>query len=425
MLELGLDFISAIFIQIGLFYIFGRLYGKKPSIKFLDYCIVLIVGSMQVILNLFELKTLSTLITVIYMFAMYKRIYHCNTITSTNYSIIIWILAMLLDSVVILLVNNSPLAYFYIENEKVVKALGSIFMSIILVALSHIRLFIIILNKLYKKLCKLNITLTQIYLLVAVFLIIGYIGIQQMNKPTIIIFVLSLELSIVGVIVLLIIMKYQIITLKTTNRILEKNNEINLKIITNYRTIKHNLENQLLGVKTVANKEAKNLLDNLIKEYNQSFYVKHDINSIPSGINGLVMEKLYNYKEKNINISIHNEIKNDVLKITGPRNYNLFCEALGVVLDNALEASIKSEEKMIYLNFKETEDTIWFQIINSFSGLLDIDQLGNVKYTSKENGHGLGMYSLIGRNNLTVNSSIKNNLFINNISVKKRISSDK
>jgi len=60
-------------------------------------------------------------------------------------------------------------------------------------------------------------------------------------------------------------------------------------------------------------------------------------------------------------------------------------------------------------------------IINTFAGSLDLERIGSIEYTTKEEGHGLGLFSLFGRKNLSVTTTIKNNLFINNIEIKKRL----
>ena len=99
---------------------------------------------------------------------------------------------------------------------------------------------------------------------------------------------------------------------------------------------------------------------------------------------------------------------------------NLLCEALGVLIDNALEASCVSNDKIIYLQFLETNDNINIKIINSFSGVLDLERLGTINYSSKSKGHGLGLYSIFGRSKIKVKTNIKNNLFCNEIIVKKK-----
>ena len=88
------------------------------------------------------------------------------------------------------------------------------------------------------------------------------------------------------------------------------------------------------------------------------------------------------------------------------------------VNDNALESAKNTKEKLVYLEFKETDTEIKITVINTFSGGVDLDCLGEVNYTSKKKGHGLGLYSLF-RKNLNIKTSIKNNLFINDIAIKK------
>lgn len=109
-----------------------------------------------------------------------------------------------------------------------------------------------------------------------------------------------------------------------------------------------------------------------------------------------------------------------MLESLGPRNYNSFCEALGITLDNALEACIKTEDKLLYLEFKEGKDSITIKVMNTFSGNIELDRLDTKEYTSKKEGHGLGLYSLFNRKNIVITTSIKNNLFINVIKVKKQ-----
>ena len=75
---------------------------------------------------------------------------------------------------------------------------------------------------------------------------------------------------------------------------------------------------------------------------------------------------------------------------------------------------------MLYLEFKETKERLMVIVANTFTGNVELDKLGTKEYTSRKTGHGLGLYSLFNRKNLFITTSIKNNLFINKIEVKKR-----
>lgn len=416
-MELVLDYISIVFVQISFFIYVHSLSQYKPKIKIEDFIIISLVGLSQVILNLYNLKPLSTFITIIYIYLMYIKIFNCTKEEAKNYSIIIWVLSMILDIIIMLIVSNTQLMEYYERNIRFSKALASIIMSLMIILTTRIPWSKERLKKLYIQISKIKVPATIIYLIIGVFLIIGLIGIEQLGNIPMILLIVILELSIVGTIIFIVLLKYENFNLRQTKKILEKDNAINQKIVLSYRIMKHNLENKLLGVKTIANQETKILIDNIIKEYNNSFYLRTDVNSVPPGIQGIVIEKLYKYQE--IKTIIENKINNDILKEVGPRGYNLLCESLGVILDNALQAAISSKEKIAYILFRENATELIFTIKNSFNGKIDIEKLGTKNYTTKEYGQGLGIYSLIGRKRIKIKSSIKNDIFTNTIIITK------
>ena len=418
-LEILVCIITTIVLQIIELYLIRKISNKKLVWKNRYLIIIPVYVTIQVELNIRGFQGIGTIATIIYFYLMLQSMFKCTKEESQNYSIIIWTLALLIDLLIMTVGTLFNLMKFYELNTKIYKSVASIIMTMLLFFVARSKPFIKYLQKLYKKMEKLNIPFRHIFWIMVVFLIIGATCAQFLYDKFIIIILFALGIAFLVTIILFISMNYEIVTLKITNEILEKNNEVNQKAIYQFRILKHNLEGQLLGVKTVANKKAKSLLDNLIKEYNESFYIKHDINSMPLGINGLVFDKLYQYNEDNIEISITNKIKSRILKSVGPRSYNLFCEALGVTLDNALESAKESKNKLVYIEFKENKEAIQMKIMNTFHGNIDLDKLGTVNYTSKSKGHGLGLYSLFGRKNLTITTSIKNNLFVNVIEVKK------
>jgi len=417
-------FIGALVTQATTIYLFKKLSNKKIEITIINIVIIILSTIIQVFLNTYN-HTIGTLFSIMYFYLIFIKLFKCKKIESQNYSIIIWTISLLLDMSLMVIGKLLNLTIIYLKYTKIYKSIASIIMSLVLMLLANVKPFIKLLNKLYNKMSKLKITMNHIAALVIIFIFLGFMSSENMDDKFVVTTLLITGISVLAIVITFISMKYQIFMFKKTNEILEKNDIINRRIITQYRILKHNLESQLLGVKTVSNKKAKELIDDLIKEYNSSFYIKHDINEMPPGINGYVFEKLYKYHKNNLEISVTNKIKSNVLDVLGPRSYNLFYEALGVTLDNALEASNISKEKLIYLEFKENKEKITLKIMNTFSGNIDIDKLGTIQYTSKEKGHGLGLFSLIGRKNLTITTSIKNNLFINNIEVKKKIKSGK
>lgn len=417
--ELFICFMASAMLQGAIIYVFRKMSQRKIYYNLRDIFIMLVASAVQMILNIHGLQAIGTIITIIYFYFMFQHLFHCTKDESQNYSVIIWIICLIIDVLVMFVVSGYKSSSIYEEHVNISKSVGTIIMSMILIAISKLKFITKFLRQLYQKMSKLNIPIKYIFVLIIIFSYVAVTGSNNLFDHVMITGLLIIAVFLIVITIILIFLNYKILTLKITNEILEKNNEVNQKAIYQFRILKHNLESQLMGVKTVANKKAKALLDNLIKEYNESFYIKHDINSMPLGINGLVLDKLYKYNEDNIEISITNKIKSRILKSVGPRSYNLFCEALGVTLDNALESAKESKDKLVYIEFRENKEVIQMKIMNTFHGNIDLDKLGTVNYTSKSKGHGLGLYSLFGRKNLTITTSIKNNLFVNKIEVKK------
>ena len=228
-------------------------------------------------------------------------------------------------------------------------------------------------------------------LILVLYFVIGAIGIVNLNNQFLIFTLLSLAILFTMTIIKFMLDSYEIINLKEMNRNLLKNNEFYVILINDYRVLKHNLINQLLGIKSLANKKSKLLIDDLIEEYNANFVNTQDIKDAPHGLNGLIYEKLYNFNKMDLKFLVNNNIKSALLDVITPRSYNLLCEAIGILLDNAMEAAYLSEDKVVYLNFKESKENIYIEIMNTFRGDLDVDKLGTKDYTTKKLGSGLGL----------------------------------
>lgn len=420
MKEIILSYLSMLFYEMAAFFAFQKLSNKKINMKnlVLKIIIIIVMPVIQVFLNYIELKLLGNILTILYFYFMFRSLYKCSREEAKNYGIIIWIFCIVLDLIVMLVFNVFDLFKYYELNPKISKTIGSLCMSFLLIVTVSIKPFLTHYQKIYQKVSKLNISSKYIVGIITILLILGFMELKFIKNDTVISLVFIIAVLFTISIIQIIAKNYRIMVLKLTNKLLEENNLTNKKVITEYSILKHNFESKLLGIKDVANKEAKTLIDDLLEDTNSSVYLKNDINAMPLGINGLVMGKLAKHEKSNVNISITNDITSNILDVVSPRSYNLFCESLGISLDNALESAKNTKEKLVYLEFKETDTEIKITVINTFSGGVDLDCLGEVNYTSKKKGHGLGLYSLF-RKNLNIKTSIKNNLFINDIAIKK------
>ena len=401
-------------------YMFGKLTKKKFIKSKRNYFWICLVATVQLFINIFQINTFLPFLALLFFCFLFQKFFDEDLKKSIIYSIIIWSISLVIDVITMLGMNLIEVYGNNAELSEIFKILSSIIMVLILFIISQINICIKFINKFYEKLDKLKINKFGLISIVILFFVTGLLSFINMDNKYILILGLIFAVALCFLIYYFISLNYQIVTLKETNSILEQSNEASLELISEYRVLKHNLEHNLLGIKTVSNKKTKELIDALIAEYNSKFYIKHDITSMPAGINGFILEKFYKYAEEDLKITVENKIKKKILGLLGPRNYNLFCEALGVTLDNALESTVKSKEKLLYLEFKETKESLMATVANTFTGNIELDKLGTKEYTSRKTGHGLGLYSLFNRKNLFITTSIKNNLFINKIKVKKR-----
>ena len=419
MKEIAVSLFSIIIFQFASFYAFGKLSGKKMHLKKVNIPFIILFPFVQIFFNKINLRVSGSLITVVYFYFMYKRIFKCTRDEAKNYGILIWGACLLYDLLMVLILATFGLTKFYETHEFITKTICSLSLSLVVILTFNCNIYVKHLRKAYNSLCKMKINIKYIYMIIITFIFLNILELSYIKDNTLVRLTFIIGMLGFVLITVLISKSYKIMVLKLTNKILEENNLTNKKVITEYSILKHNFESKLLGIRDIANKEAKVLIDDLLEDTNSSVYIKNDINAMPLGINGLVMGKLAKHEKSNINISITNDIKSNILEVVSPRSYNLFCEALGVSLDNALESAKNTKEKIVYLEFKETSTEIKLIVINTFSGGVDLDCLGEVNYTSKKKGHGLGLYSLF-RKNLNIKTTIKNNLFINDISIKKR-----
>ncbi len=127
------------------------------------------------------------------------------------------------------------------------------------------------------------------------------------------------------------------------------------------------------------------------KKENKSIFSK--VKKIPSGgLQGIIYRKILTMKESKIKykVDISKEINQDSLNsLTNVENYNL-CRIIGVFLDNAIDESIKSKEKEIFISMYKENDII-IEISNYCKDLPDMNKIGKKKYTTKSSTHGYGL----------------------------------
>lgn len=420
--EVVIYFLGFMFCLTNIVYIYFILNSKKFSfsLRLLIYILSLsLMATVLYKLNIIFLKSIISLIALyIILFFCYKE----EKKKAFNYSLFIWLCGMLLD---LLIMNFSSLLFKFFP-KKILNDYSFLIMFgfTIIVQVVHnliarikkVKNFMIKADNLLNKL-KFNFFIDLIFIMVFIF--IGVLAFRNLDNLNFVLCCLVFCSLLAYLKFNNIYLKYKCYTLNESNLILIDNNRFYTEINMDSRIFRHNLIHRLNGLKINTNKKSNEIIDDII--YDCSLLTKTDkeIEKLPFGLDGLIYQKLYAKSYKDLNVFVNNDIKSDFYENLKARNYNKFCESLGVALDNALEASLESKEKALLLLLDEDELTYNVTIQNTFGHELDMERIGEVNYTTKTKGHGLGLFSIFLQDKIKIKTKIVNNIFVVNISVNK------
>ena len=289
------------------------------------------------------------------------------------------------------------------------------FMFVLLGNSSFINCAVTYLFNVYKKINYLDFSIISFTIFLLVFSIILAMNVKNLSVGFLLIFIMIL---ITFHFFLLIKSKLSDVENKIFIKTLKENNEFYISMEVENSIFKHNLMAKLLSIKSVSNRKSRQLIDDLICSFNNTLDFTKHIQNIPYGLNGIIYQKLYQYLNK-LNIKIDNKINFDIFDVLMPRRYNVFVEKMVLSLDNAIESSLDSAEKLLIINLYSTDAEIIIEIKNTFSSDINIDSIGNLNYSTKGFKRGLGLFSSLRNKEAQINIKVINNLFVIKISAKK------
>lgn len=392
---------------------------RKIDIKIiLFFCVGVIIGASFEYFNLLFLKsTFYFLFFPIFFYLLnplsFKKIFF--------YLLCIWFYGIILDLILLLILSViSAFLNFdiYQTYETLISQILSFLIGIVLSLMSNSKILTKFTNNVYKKTANIRyinvvLVIMSAFTLVAAFIMLFNISNINVN------FLVSMSFILL-LFSLIVLIKYKISENENIKylRTLKENNDFYIKMDDENRIFKHNLLAKLLSIKSVSNKKATALIDDLIKQFSRNIDFSNQMKIIPYGLNGIIYQKLYPYKNK-LKTVVFNEVEYDLYEILKARKYNVLVEKIIVVLDNAIEAALASDLKMLVINIFERNDVLVVEIKNSFSNEIDVDKIGNKAYSTKGKSHGLGLFSILRNNEVSLKINIFNNYFITSIFVQK------
>lgn len=137
-------------------------------------------------------------------------------------------------------------------------------------------------------------------------------------------------------------------------------------------------------------------------------------------VKSLLSVKLIDAQQRGIQVMI--DIPKPVEKIAMPMID--FIRIISILVDNAIEATINTEAKVFQLAFFEVKENQYFIVRNSSEQkMVDLEEIYEKSYSSKEGNLGYGLHSLKRMvdkaTNVTLETSLKDSLFTQTIIIKK------
>lgn len=398
-------------------------FGKLSKSKFdfnLRNVILLILSGVLVTFITYNINAfLRTFIsfTLLCVLSLYT---YRNSISETFlYSIICYIFVMLCEIIFSIIISNLNIINInMLDNSILVKSIMSFITLGFAYSLCNNKYISKISQKIVNKINNLKYILIILVISLIFLIVIDYKFISSISK--------SIYFSN-----LLILICFIVITCIAINSYFKVKEEMEKeeallnfmskyeKIIEENRINKHEMLNNLLILKSIDDKnsdEFNETLNDLIDLYNNKSYKMKNIYKLPAGLKGVFYYKLSTLKENNFNININvSKQLSNLLKKLNHKEYVILCKIVGIILDNAIEASEESKEKMIGVDVYKEKDSIIIMIINSCKKKVNINKVSNINYSTKGKGRGLGLYIanniLKNSTNIKMEQSVNNNIF--------------
>lgn len=385
--------------------VFLKCYAKFENVlriksKFLKYSIVFM---FSLLIFLIDLKVnVKIKIPVIYFFLIiiFKLIFKDKTFDTFLKTFLVYAVLIMCDFLISIILIVLP--SFQVSKDwllLIFKGIYTIVVSLIVFKIFEFDKF----NLMFKRMTnifneKVNYFLfTILFLSFLGFYIISYYNFFRKSAEN---FMFSFVLFCIFMILLVLLIS-EFFKIKTKD---EEQKQF-LKIMGDYEIIldktrenRHEMINNLLVLKGEKNKNSRrynDILDELIKQYDTNKMSSYSgLYKLPNGLKGLVYYKIARIKNNDVNFrTIISDKMYDEFNNLDTKIYYKVCKIMGILIDNAVEASINSKEKtlLIYI-YEQCNGNIVISIENSYNALLDIHDINKKGYSTKGKNRGLGLF---------------------------------
>lgn len=420
MIKFFLWLLVCVFSTLGVVYFYYKITDSQLKLNIKTFFVYVVGTVFMAIIKFYNLNLLSALFYFLFYPIMFYIINPLPFRKLIFYVIIVWFFGIILDLLSMVFVSCFYAIFNIHVNLNLLSLLLTLFVFVFMIFLARRKFVIKLCDRLYSLTLKIKYYDVLLISLILFIFVMGFLMLFNLDMfnitflisviiiETFLLFVLSIKAKLN--------MTESLIFLKT----LKENNDFYIMVEEENSILKHNLIAKLLSIKSVSNRKTKLLVDDLIENYSVGLKYKENIKSIPYGLNGIIYQKIYPYLNE-LDIKLINTIHYDIFDVLSPRRYNVLVEKVVLALDNAIEASLVSDEKIVYICIYDNDKEIFVEIRNSFGNDLNVDDIGMKKYSTKGNKRGIGLFSILRNNEATFKIKIINNMFITVISARKTV----
>ncbi len=419
------DFIMTILFSYFFIYVFKKINGNIEINLGLEIKCVLLITLVDFIMNMIAIKPIKLGVYYILLeVAIYYIIRKKKDNFFLSYILTFWVF-QIADICVGLFFYKSNMIPKILSENIYFNIIGSMVLVIfIAILLSNILLkFREINKKLVVEEEKFLWVYVNIFILVYMTYINMYNGTESMQSIITVTFVLLFFLFM-SYLIFMVINKLDIE--KNEKKYIQMYNKIIEESLDSMKEYKHDQNNILLSMSGFL---AKDDMEGLKKYFyedicenqktnNRKIYGLNKIKNSP--VKGLINFKVAKAISNKINLNI--DISNDISDFF--INDIDMSKILGILLDNAMEASIESDEKILNIEISNEDSKIYITISNSFNHIPDINRIFDKGYSTKGESRGLGLntvkrLSKTKYTNMYVNTKIEYDLFKVELILKK------
>lgn len=418
MIEILVWFVTCLISTLGITYVYYKFSGVTNKINFNAFMVFVLGVVFVTFIQIYHIESLGHISFFIYYPILFYFMKPRPFKEVIFYVLIIWFYGTILDLLAMLVISTFRTFVSFNVYSLYYECILTFFVFLLFIMLGHSKKVKLFTDKLYKKICKvtnMDITLFIFSAFVLSMSVTIFFNLDNLKMDLLIILIVLLM-----TVVFVILIKYKIDAdeIAILLRTLKENNDFYIKMDNENRIFKHNLNAKLMSVKSVSNAKTRVLLTDLLNEVNHNVNFTNNIKQIPYGLNGIIYEKVYPYIN-DLKITTKNDINYDIFSVLKPRRYNVLVEKMIIALDNAIEACLLSNKKILTIHIYDCDNSVILEIKNTFSSTLNMECLGSNGYSTKGINRGLGLFSAFRNNEANLEVKIINDLFVNKISAKK------